>query len=157
MFELVIIGKGKRSTIYSVKFDDSDDTEFYKFLNDPSVQNEVEFEEFLKKIELIKDKYGCQEQLFEYDSTFSNDVCKLKRGKLRLYCCRYSGIILILGDGGIKENYIKRTQDNDHLLSSMTRMKSVSDKIENCINNEELKINTNINEFETESGDLHFE
>ena len=155
MFELILVEKGKESTLYTVKFDDSDITEFDKFLSDIEIQNSAGFKSILKKIELIKDKYGSQEHFFEYDGSFSDDVCKLKRKKLRLYCCRYSNIILILGGGGIKEKHIKRTQDDPILLGKMTKMKIVSDKIQEYIDNMELKISNN--EFQKELGDLYFQ
>lgn len=91
------------------------------------------------RIDDIANRFGCQDYLFkEKESGFTDPVVALSRENLRLYCCRYGNIILILGSGGVK--YTRTYQENPGLHQKVKIMAYVAKRIDQRINDKEIEI-----------------
>ena len=122
-----------------------------KFLQDTKIAASPDFQSILGRIDDIANKLGCQDYLFkEKESRFSDAVVALNRGNLRLYCCRYGNIILILDSGGIKDT--RTYQESPKLNQSINMMAYISNRIDQRIKDKDIKIIPN--QFK---GDLNFD
>ena len=104
-------------TMYSICFEDNNESEFEKFLTkfkDESTLNK-DFQTIILALAKIMER-GALERFFRNEGRMNDDLCALSLDsrKLRLYCLRISDQILILGNGGVKTT---RTYQEDELLS----------------------------------------
>jgi len=152
-FKIELLKAGIKSTLYSIKLNGEEENEFDKFLLDPEVCSSPHFEPLLERIDDIADRLGCQDQFFKLqESKFYDPVVALWRDNLRLYCCRYGNIILIIGSGGIKKT--RTTQEDPKLKRIVEIMAYVAERIDQKIHDKEIEINHENDQF---TGDLNFE
>ena len=131
-FQLELVKPGKKTCLYTVRMNDDNQTEFDKFLANEEVRANQEFGAILVRIDEIADKYGAQERFFKLkESSALDTVAAIWRGDIRLYCCKYSKVILILGSGGIKKT--RTYQEDDALNNSVKLMAEVSQAIDKKI------------------------
>lgn len=150
-FKIELQKLGAKSTLYTIRLDGENENEFEKFLQDSEVAASPHFQSMLVRIDDIANRLGCQDYLFkEKESQFSDAVVALSRGNLRLYCCRYGNIILVLGSGGIKNT--RTYQESPKLCQSIDMMAYISNRIDQRIKDKEIKIIKN--QFK---GDLNFD
>lgn len=114
--ELILVNKGEKSTIYTLRFLSEEDSEFERFYI--KLKDELEYSQDLMHIVGFIDKiaqHGALERYFRPEGKYSDGVCALPvvKSKVRLYCLRISDKILILGNGGIKSS---RTYNEDDTL-----------------------------------------
>ena len=141
-FKIELYQSGKKASLYTVRLAGESETEFDKFLSDPEITSNPEFDAFLSRINDILNKYGCQKRFFKLkESKLTDAVAALWRGKIRLYCCRYSDIIIIVGSGGIKQT--RSYQDDPKLNHIVKLMAEVSMKMDEKIHNKEIKYKEN--------------
>lgn len=111
-----LVENGDEATLYSIRFENEDLTEFGKFLdkfrNNAKLQKE--FRTIVRVLEVILSK-GVEERRFRYEGKIKDSVCALAidSRKLRLYCLRLSDKVLVLGNGGIKN--VAKYQDSEEL------------------------------------------
>jgi len=150
-FKIELLKVGRKSTLYSIRMKGEEETEFDKFLQNSEVKSSAHFQSLLIRIEDIANRFGCQDYLFkEQESGFTDPVVALSRGNLRLYCCRYGNIILILGSGGVKDT--RTYQENPELHQAVKIMADVAKQIDHRITDKEIEIKNN-----QLIGDLNFE
>ena len=139
-FKIELVEEGNKASLYTIKIDNSMESEFEKFLSDGEVNSHREFQPLILRLQEIIDKYGCQERFFKLnESKYNDNVVALWRDNLRLYCCRYGNIILLLGSGGVKQT--RTYQEDEHLNNIVTTMAEISDRIDRRIIEEKtLKI-----------------
>ncbi len=138
-FIIELVGIYKRVNLYTIRIKSSTVTEFDKFLNDPIISQHKDFHKLIAKLDNILNKYGCEDNFFRYASRPTDPVVELTYGKLRLYCCKWSKSILIVGSGGVKST---RTYQEDPKLNQCVEiLKYVSDRLEQRIRNKEISIN----------------
>jgi hypothetical protein len=102
-FELVLVDQGNGGTLYTIRFAGEKDTEFDKFLQDEQLHQEKGFNEIVQRLSSMTNSLGFREQFFEMNEGLRTDsVAALKKGRIRLYCLRWSSILVIAGNGGIK-------------------------------------------------------
>lgn len=109
------------ASLYTIFFENSDMSEFNKFMNrfknDGKLKHDYQL--ILNVLHRILEN-GVQERYFRPEGKMSNRVCALPvmTGKLRLYCLRISDKILILGNGGIKESrtYNENAELNGYVM-----------------------------------------
>ncbi len=148
-FKLVLVERGEKASLYSVILEGEKESEFDKFLIDPQISGYEKFDELLAQLDEIINRYGCQERFFRNESSIFDSVAALPRGDLRLYCCRYGNIILIVGSGGIKKT---RTYQEDPALDQAVQiMAEVSRRVDEKIRNREIQYSGN-----SFKGDLNF-
>ncbi|MBP9995163.1 MAG: hypothetical protein KBT67_09550 [bacterium] len=104
-------------SLYSICFNDSELSEYEKFLvkfKDNAKLNK-DFQMIILALEKIIER-GALERFFRNEGRMKDNLCALSidSRKLRLYCLRISDQILILGNGGEKTT---RTYEEDSLLS----------------------------------------
>lgn len=114
---LKTIESNDQVSLYSICFNDSDESEFELFLNkfkEESTLNK-DFQTILVALSKVVAR-GALERFFRVEGKMSDDLCALAidSHKLRLYCLRISDQILILGNGGVKET---RSYQEDDVLS----------------------------------------
>ena len=115
--------------MFSICFDESEESEFEKFLNefkDNATYNR-DFNVILLALSKIIDK-GALERFFRNEGRMNDNVKALAidSRKLRLYCLRISDQILILGNGGVKAT---RTYQEDSKLSGYVMDLQSFDKV----------------------------
>ena len=115
--KLEVIEQSELVSLYSIKFNGEDVTEFEKFLQkfkDNAELNE-DFQRIVYALSKILDR-GALERYFRPEGRMNDNVCAvpIESGKLRLYCLRMSDQILIVGNGGVKST---RTYNEDPILS----------------------------------------
>lgn len=104
-------------SLYSICFNDSELSEYEKFLvkfKDNAKLNK-DFQTIILALEKIIER-GALERFFRNEGRMKDNLCALSidSRKLRLYCLRISDQILILGNGGEKTT---RTYEENLLLS----------------------------------------
>ena len=104
-------------SLYSICFNDSELSEYEKFLvkfKDNAKLNR-DFQTIILALEKIIER-GALERFFRNEGRMKDNLCALSidSRKLRLYCLCISDQILILGNGGEKTT---RTYEEDQLLS----------------------------------------
>ena len=115
--KLEIVEQSESVSLYSIRFNDENFTEFEKFLatfKDNAALNK-DFKRIVYAISKILDN-GALERYFRPECRFNDGVCAvpIESGILRLYCLRISDQILIVGNGGVKTT---RTYNEDPILS----------------------------------------
>ncbi len=115
--ELEIVEQSELVSLYSIKFNGEDTTEFEKFLQ--TFKDNAELNEDFQRIVYAISKIlsnGALERYFRPEGKFNDGVCAvpIESGQLRLYCLRMSDQILIVGNGGVKNT---RTYNEDPILS----------------------------------------
>ena len=115
--------------MFSICFDDSEESEFEKFLNefkDNATYNK-DFNVILLALSKIIDK-GALERFFRNEGRMRDNVKALAidSRKLRLYCLRISDQVLILGNGGVKTT---RTYQENEKLSGYVMDLQTFDKV----------------------------
>lgn len=114
--ELLLVNNNDSCTVYTIQFLKDDKSEFEKFIE--KFRNDAElnpdFQSIMRFIEQIMAQ-GALERFFRPEGKMNDSVMALPvlKSKLRLYCLRLSDKILILGNGGIKNN---RTYQEDKNL-----------------------------------------
>lgn len=102
--------------LFSICFDNNEESEFEKFLNEfkNNATYNKDFNIILLALSKIIDK-GALERFFRNEGRMNDNVKALAidSRKLRLYCLRISDQILILGNGGIKST--RTYQENEKL------------------------------------------
>lgn len=134
-FKITPYYSGAKAAIYTVIFDGEDQSEFDKFLSNPNVNADKDFDNLFNRINDIVERFGPRQEFFKDEGS----VDAISYGNLRLYCCRYSGTILIIGSGGIKKT---RTFQEDPFLNKNVKILSkVSKLIDDRIIKKEICIN----------------
>ena len=115
--KLEIVEQSELVSLYSIKFNGEDATEFEKFLK--TFKDNAELNEDFQRIVYAISKILCNgalERYFRPEGKFNDCVCAvpIESGQLRLYCLRMSDQILIVGNGGVKTT---RTYNEDPILS----------------------------------------
>jgi hypothetical protein BACCOPRO_00728 len=138
---LKIIEQSEQVGMFSICFDNNEESEFEKFLNefkDNATYNK-DFNVILLALSKIIEK-GALERFFRNEGKMSDNVKALAidSHKLRLYCLRISDQILILGNGGIKNT---RTYQEDETLSGYVMNLQTFDKVlDNAIKKGQITI-----------------
>ncbi len=156
IIKIIHLDKREKTNFYSVVIDDSDDTEFEKFIN-KFTDSDYEYElhlilAILKNV--VGDKKGARNNFFrperEAHALPSISVLKTieiisddnsdptKNFPLRLYCLRISEEILILGSGGVKTS--NTFQDSPDCKPHAELMIKVHKAILEKIKDQELQI-----------------
>ena len=120
-------------TLYSLRFDGEKETELAKFLQSELLREEKGFNGIVQRLLDMVDSFGFREQFFEMNEGSRTDsVVALKNGRIRLYCLRWSSILVIVGSGGIKtaqtyqkditlKNIVPELQELEKLVSRRQR------------------------------------
>ncbi len=129
--EIVLVEQGDGGTLYSLRFDGEKETQLVKFLQSKLLREEKGFNEIVQRLSSMTDSLGFREQFFEMNEGSRTDsVAALKRGRIRLYCLRWSTSLLNVGTGGLKtaqkdmtlRHIVPELQELDKLI--MMRMRS---------------------------------
>ena len=115
-FELVYQEHGLGGALYSVRFEGEEKSELDKFLEDRRIQASKEFGSLVSRLEDMVDSFGFRERFFKVrEGSITDSLAALHydNGPLRLYCLRWSSVLLIAGSGGIKRT---RTYQDDGVL-----------------------------------------
>ena len=115
-FEFVYQEHGPGGALYSVRFEGEGKSELDKFLEDRRVQASKEFGSLVSRLEDMVDSFGFRERFFKVrEGSITDSLAALHydNGPLRLYCLRWSSVLLIAGSGGIKRT---RTYQDDGVL-----------------------------------------
>jgi hypothetical protein len=115
-FEIVYQEHGLGGALYSVRFEGEEQSELDKFLEDRMVQASREFDSLVSRLEDMVDSFGFKEHFFKIREGSIRDslaAFHYDNGPLRLFCLRWSSVLLIAGSGGIKRT---RTYQDDGVL-----------------------------------------
>ncbi len=114
--EIVYQEHGLGGALYSVRFEGEEQSELDKFLEDRMVQASREFDSLVSRLEDMVDSFGFKEHFFKIREGSIRDslaAFHYDNGPLRLFCLRWSSVLLIAGSGGIKRT---RTYQDDGVL-----------------------------------------
>lgn len=142
MAKLALIGQTDNMALFSPVLDGEKESELAKFiayasqLTDPPLRNDLII--IGARIKKMLDSCGAQENLFrrEGGNIVALPTLQILRSKnigvLRLYACRISDTVLIIGNGGVKK--VRRYQQ-DPILNSHVELlkrldKALQDRIE---------------------------
>ncbi|NBC86240.1 MAG: hypothetical protein GVY25_08620 [Bacteroidetes bacterium] len=132
-FELIKIDWGDGGVLYTVEFDDEDLSEYEKFCRRPRVEGTDELEDMEIQLDYMLDERGYVEHVFKTEK-YEAPECAYHKGRLRMYCLRYSSSVLVAGSGGYKPEEIDgeevtRLQDVDHLDRAFKNIQYVRSRI----------------------------
>ncbi len=148
---------GYKASIYTVFIESANKTLFDLFISEHKISLKDEIKDIINRLKVIGQYTGAQEQFFKTKEGNPGDgVCALydePEKKLRLYCIRYGTLIVILGNGSVKPEGMKKFQESKTLTEANYFLRDLSSKISQRIKDKEIIfINDNM-DFE---GDLYF-
>lgn len=115
-FEIIYQEHGLGGALYSVRFEGEEKSELDKFLEDRRIQASKDFDSLVSRLEDMVDSFGFKEHFFKIREGSIRDslaAFHYDNGPLRLFCLRWSSVLLIAGSGGIKRT---RTYQDDGVL-----------------------------------------
>lgn len=146
---------GNKASIYSILFDNINQTSFEIFINENKNAFKSELKDITSRLISIGNTTGAREQYFRINEGKPGDgVCALydEYGKkLRLYCIRYGTLIVIVGGGGPK--LVKKLQEDKKLMNENLFMRKLSANITKRTRANEIWFSDNNMDFE---GNLTF-
>ena len=150
--ELIQIAYGDAGTLYSVKLNGCEKSEFELFTEIPELQENHDFHEVLAFLEVMVDKKGFKQRFFKVkEGSRTDSLVALSRGKIRLYCLRWSGILLIVGYGGYKNT---KSYQDDPILDRATKvLQAVDEELMDLYRSQDVHIDHKTGEI---TGKLRF-
>lgn len=146
---------GKRTSIYSILIDNSEQTLFDIFIEENKSSHLSEIKNIVQRLKTIGTKTGAREQFFKLHEGCPGDgVCALfdlPEKNLRLYCIRYNTQIIIIGGGGIK--HVRALQHDSKLTKENYLLRELSKQITERIKEKDIRFIIDGNDFE---GDFEF-
>lgn len=146
MAKLVLIGKTDNMALFSPILDGETDSEFAKFLtnsshlNDPHLKNDLVL--IGSRIKKMLESCGAQENLFRIEGGHVVALPILQKwrsrdiGVLRLYACRISDTVLIIGNGGVKK--VQKYQQDPVLKSHVDLLKRLDNAVHAIIEEKDI-------------------
>jgi len=139
------IAQNDNVSLYSICFDDSQESEFEKFLL--TFQHNAQLNEDYKKILVAIKRIitrGALERFFRPEGKMSDDLCALalESKQLRLYCLRISDQILFVGNGGVKTT--RTYQENETLSGYVMDLQKFDALLKEAQENGNITIEKNI-------------
>lgn len=129
---------GSEATIYSIIPEGEDDTLFDGFVDEHKDEHKKELKEILSRIKQIGRTTGARESFFkregdwEFVKKYGEYVYALydeEESNLRLYCIRFSSVVVILGGGGYKDKSVRQWQDDPKLSEEARRVMAYAERI----------------------------
>lgn len=143
---------GTQASYYTVQFDGQKQTEAEKFLTNPKVKNESEFNDLWQRYRNMRDRHSCEFNNFRHEGRDRDMVMAMpdKRIKtaLRWYCVWWSRRLVIWGNGGIKN--VRATQDDPYLKQCEQNMRWVGNCIEKRDDFDTFKVDIDTGEILSE-------
>lgn len=131
--------------IYSPHFDGEEYCELDQFLGTSDVFSNPSYSQVATRLEEMIERRGFKNKYFKFRQSKTNELlCYLllpEKSDLRLYCCRYSLNVLIVGSGGVKESQAR--QDTPKLQKAFSRLEDADTKIVERLNSKEVYYNEN--------------
>lgn len=131
---LEMVAQSDKVSLYSISFEKDRTTEFERFMLKFESESSLN-RDFLRIIYALQKimEEGALERFFRPEGSMKDSVCALpiESGKLRLYCLRLSDQILIIGNGGIKEN--RTYQEEKTLLGYVMDLQKFDSLLKQCI------------------------
>lgn len=152
-FSIVPLYLGKKAKIYTICLEDSELSEYEKFVLGckDQVGNSVQILD--AKLRNMANRRGFIEEFFKRESSEAYNVYRIAdTDNLRLFCIRYSCVAIILGNGGVKLTGTKKLNENPHLVRKVNFLIEIEKQINNRIKSKGIKItDTDL------TGNLNFE
>ncbi|MGK9367943.1 hypothetical protein ACSSWA_03485 [Melioribacter sp. Ez-97] len=147
-FSIIIVKKGKKGIIYSLKYNQNDYSEYdnfiyqYRDINPSGVQT---IDILLHK---MVNKFGIRENSFKRESPPDYRVYRILNDRdeekklplLRLYCIKLSNLAIIIGGGGIKDESKHKLIENPELNDICNFLIKLDKIIDDRIKNKEIFI-----------------
>lgn len=133
---------GEKANIYTLKYEDKYNSElqsfFYKFSDS---HNEI-INDIIERLSNISTRNGIQETFFKQEYSGSHNIYRIANTgrEIRLYCIKFSHIILLFGSGGIKKYKTKKNLENPHLQKEIDKLVKTEEAINKRLDSGELKI-----------------
>ena len=147
---------GPGASVYTVVLDDDDHSVFEQFIAEYSAEYKEELKYMVNLLTRMGKKWGAREQFFKDKEGAPGDLVSALYDdpdrKLRLYCIRYGGDLIILGGGGPKN--VRAWQDDENLSKHSRLMMTVADKVHERFQDGGLRWTLNYNDM---SGDFEFD
>lgn len=137
-FDIIPVKSFDHRHIYSIQFENSTISEYYKFLNEPVNQNHNDYLPLAAKIYDFLVRKGFQGRHFQILNYYPNNISHVNLGEssLRLFSCVYGENVLFLGDGLVVN---PSNPNNKKLIAEKVERLDYADKrIFEAITNEEL-------------------
>jgi len=133
---------GEKANIYTLKYDNKEFSEFQSFSHKFLDSHDEIIQRIAKRIFYISTRDGIQESFFKRESSESHNVFRLRETgpEIRIYCIKYSHIILLFGSGGIKKYKTKKNIENPHLQKEINKLIKIEDAINKKLDSGEIKI-----------------
>ena len=135
---------GEKCQIFSIRFDEDDDTIYEKFSATFYDEYQDEVQDIYDRLLFIGKEGGARRDFFKRNEGKPGDgVCALYDNpdhKLRLYCIVFGAVAIILGGGGPKPEGVRAWQDNPNLKANAELMIRISQRITKAIHNKEIQV-----------------
>lgn len=138
-FEVKLVEQGRRGSLYTVQVLGQEKSELERFFYDVDVQSAPEYGDLMARLDDMVDNFGFREQFFKMKEGASRDsvvALHYMNGGLRLYCLRWSSVLLIAGYGGVKTT---QTYQQDPVLHrAVSMLQAVDAKVDDRLKSGEL-------------------
>jgi hypothetical protein len=146
-FKLVLVESGDAGALYSIQFEGERNTEFEKFLEKQQLKDSKEVAEIGSILNEMTIKHGFLKDYFkEKEGKKKDSLVALRRGRVRLYCLRWSDVLLIVGNGGVKKT--PTYQDDQELNHSVEILQDIDELVLRRVRNREIRLNRDTGELE---------
>jgi len=137
--EIILYKKGKRGTIYTIKYKEDEHTELEKFIIDLPDDYKDIGAMMLEGLDNMADRHGFEEQFFKLgEGNLADNVVAFGKREIRLYCLRFSTIILIIGNGGYKPKDKRTYEEVPELYQKVKNLQSDLKIIDKAIKEKDL-------------------
>lgn len=125
-FQIEYYDHGPGGSLYTIRFEGEESTELDKFLSRKEITKSFDFESLVSRVGDMVDSQGFKEEFFKPEGSILDSLSALhyNNGPLRLFCLRWSSVLLIAGCGGIKRT---RTYQEDSTLNAIAEKLQIID------------------------------
>ncbi len=125
-FQIKYYDHGPGGSLYTIRFEGEDETELDKFLSNREITRSYDFECLVSRVGDMVDNLGFKEEFFKPEGSILDSLTAFhyNNGPLRLFCLRWSSVLLIAGCGGIKTT---RTYQEDSTLNDIAEKLQIID------------------------------
>jgi len=125
-FQIKYYDHGLGGSLYTILFEGEEKTELDKFLSKKEITGSYDFECLVSRLGDMVDNQGFKEDFFKHEGSILDSLTAFhyNNGPLRLFCLRWSSVLLIAGCGGIKTT---RTYQEDSTLKDIAEKLQIID------------------------------
>ena len=136
---------GVKAQVYTIAYENKPTPELLGFIHKFSDSHYEVIAKAIQRIQAISNRNGIQDSYFIRESPESHNVFRLNETKkgIRLYCIKFSRVILLFGSGTKKIEGTAKNKENPEIEKIIDGLMKVEDAINERLDSGDIKITEN--------------